>query len=112
LGLLSVWVDRQWSNKLECYAAQGRRVVMAYGSVGVHREELKDKELLSLRTELRNFRLMRSGMIKMIRGTLATLPTLRGAALMSNPKMLETIPIFTLMFKRRARANRHIPHWE
>src|SRR6266849_4574353 len=55
-GLLSVWVDRQWSNKLECYVAQARRVVMAYGLAGAHREELKDKQLPSLRTELRSNR--------------------------------------------------------
>jgi hypothetical protein len=69
---------------------------MAYGLARVHREELKDKQLLSLRTELRNFRLMRSGMIKMVRGAFATLPTLRGATQMSNLKMLGTILIFTL----------------
>src|SRR5258706_9619495 len=34
---------------------------MAYGLVGAHREELKDKQLLSLRTELRNNRLNGSG---------------------------------------------------
>jgi hypothetical protein len=50
-------VDRQWSNKLECYVAQARRVVMAYGLTDAHREELKDKQLLSLRTELRSYRL-------------------------------------------------------
>jgi hypothetical protein len=69
---------------------------MASGLAGVHREELKDNELLSLRTELRNFRLIRSGMIKMIRCAFATLPTLRGATQMSNLKMLGTILIFTL----------------
>jgi hypothetical protein len=41
-------MDRQWSNKLECDAAQARRVVMAYELAGVHREELKDKQPLSL----------------------------------------------------------------
>jgi hypothetical protein len=40
-------VDRQWSSKLECYVAQARGVVMADGLAGAHREELKDKQLLS-----------------------------------------------------------------
>jgi hypothetical protein len=44
---LSVCADRQWSNKLECYVAQARCVVVGYGLAGVHREELKDKRLLS-----------------------------------------------------------------
>jgi hypothetical protein len=87
-------VDRQWSNKLECRVAQARRVVMAYGLAGA-REELKDKQLLSLRCELRSYRLMRSGMIKIVRGAFATLATLRGATQMSNLKMLGTILIFT-----------------
>jgi len=69
---LSVWLDRQWSNKLECYVAQARRVVMAYGLAGAHREELKDKQLLSLRTELRSYRLNGSGMNKTARSTSAT----------------------------------------
>jgi hypothetical protein len=43
---LSVWLDRQWSNKLECYVAQARRVVMADGLAGADLEELKDKQLL------------------------------------------------------------------
>src|SRR5258707_821856 len=68
----SVWVDRQWSNKLECYVAQARRVVMAYGLAGAHREELKDKQLLSLRTELRSYRLNGSGINKIVRSTSAT----------------------------------------
>jgi hypothetical protein len=65
-------VDRQWSNKLECYVAQARRVVMAYGLAGAHREELKDKQLLSLRTELRSYRLNGSGINKIVRSTSAT----------------------------------------
>ena len=44
-------MDRQWSNKLECYVAQARRVVMAYGSAGAHREELKEKQLPLLRLQ-------------------------------------------------------------
>src|SRR5258707_9673069 len=68
----SVWVDRQWSNKLECYVAQARRVVMAYGLAGAHREELKDKQRLSLHTELRSYRLNGSGMNKIVRSTSAT----------------------------------------
>src|SRR5258707_2029480 len=68
----SVWVDRQWSNKLECYAAQGCRVAMAYGLAGAHREELKGKQLLSLRTELRSYRLNGSGINKIVRSTSAT----------------------------------------
>jgi len=46
-------VDRQWSNKLECYVAQAGRIVIAYGLAGARREELKDKQQLALRTELR-----------------------------------------------------------
>jgi hypothetical protein len=40
---------------------------MANGLVGAHREELKDKQLLSLRTELRSYRLNGSGMNKIVR---------------------------------------------
>jgi len=69
---LSVWVDRQWSNQLECYAAQARRVIMAYGLAGAHREELKDKQLLLLRTELRSCRLNGSGINKIVRSMSAT----------------------------------------
>jgi hypothetical protein len=65
-------VDRQWSNKLECYVEQARRAVMAYGLAGAHREELKDKQLLSFRTELRSYRLNGSGMNKIVRSTSAT----------------------------------------
>jgi hypothetical protein len=64
-------VDRQWSNKLECYVAQARRVVMAYGLAGARREELKDKQL-ALRTELRSYRLNGSGMNKIVRSRSAT----------------------------------------
>jgi len=35
--------------QLECHVAQARRIVMAYGLAGAHREELK--ELLSLCTD-------------------------------------------------------------
>jgi hypothetical protein len=59
-------VDRQWSNKPECRVAQARRVVMAYGLGGAELEELKDRQLLSLRTELRSYRLNGSGMNKII----------------------------------------------
>jgi hypothetical protein len=65
-------VDRQWSNKLECSVAQARRVVVTYGLTGAHREELKDKQPLSLRTELRSYRLNGSGMNKIVRSTSAT----------------------------------------
>jgi hypothetical protein len=65
-------VDRQWSNKFECYVAQARRVVMVYGLAGAHREELKDKQLLSLRTELRSYCLNGSGMNKIVRSISAT----------------------------------------
>jgi hypothetical protein len=58
-------VDRQWSNKLECYVAQACRFVSAYGLAGVHREELKDKRLPSLRKKLRRYRLNETGMNKM-----------------------------------------------
>ena len=70
-------MDRQWSNKLECYVAQARRVVMAYGLAGAHREELKDKQLLSLRTELRSYRLNGSGMNKIVRSTSVTLCSIK-----------------------------------
>jgi hypothetical protein len=65
-------VDRQWSNKLERYVAQARRVAMALGLAGAHREELKDKQLLSLRAELRSNRLNRSEMNKIVRSRSAT----------------------------------------
>jgi hypothetical protein len=65
-------VDRQWSNKLECHVAQARCVGIAYGLAGAHREELKDKQLLSLRTELRSYRLDGSGINKIVRSTSAT----------------------------------------
>jgi hypothetical protein len=45
---------------------------MAYGLAGAHREELKEKQLLSLRTELRSYRLNGSGMNKIVRSTSAT----------------------------------------
>ena len=44
---------------------------MAYELTGAHREELKDKQLLSLRTELRSNRLNGSGMNKIVRGASA-----------------------------------------
>jgi len=44
---------------------------MAYGLAGAHREELKEKQLLLLRTELRSYRLNVSGMNKIIRSTSA-----------------------------------------
>jgi hypothetical protein len=65
-------VDRQWSDKLECHVAQARRVVVAYGLAGVHREELKDKQPRSLRAQLRSYRLNGSGMNKIIRSASAT----------------------------------------
>jgi hypothetical protein len=65
-------MDRQWSNKLECYLAQARRLVMAYGLADAHREELKDNKLLSLRAELRSYGLKGSGMNKIVRSTSAT----------------------------------------
>jgi hypothetical protein len=39
---------------------------------GARREELKDKQLLSLRAELRSYRLNGSGMNKIARGRSAT----------------------------------------
>jgi hypothetical protein len=65
-------MDRQWSSKLECYVAQARRVAMAHGLAGAHQEELKGKQLLSLRTELRSYRLNGSGINKIVRSTSAT----------------------------------------
>jgi hypothetical protein len=70
-------VDRQWSNKLECYVAQARRVVMAHGLAGAHRAKLKDKQLLSLRTELRSYRLNGSVMNKIVRSTSVTLCSIK-----------------------------------
>ena len=45
---------------------------MVYGLAGAHREELKDKQLLALRTELRSNRLNGSGMNKTVRSWCAT----------------------------------------
>jgi hypothetical protein len=45
---------------------------MAYGLAGAEREELKDKQLLSLRTELRSNRLNGSGTNKIVRSRSAT----------------------------------------
>jgi hypothetical protein len=44
-------VDGQWSNRLECHVAQARCVVMAYGLAGAHGKELKDEQLLAVRTD-------------------------------------------------------------
>ncbi len=44
---------------------------MAYG-LAAHREELKDKPLLSLHRELRSYRLNGSGINKMVRSRSAT----------------------------------------
>jgi hypothetical protein len=71
-GMLPVWVDRQWSKKLECHVAQAGCVVMGYGLAGAHRKKLNDKRLLSRRTELRSNRLNGSGMNKIVRDTSAT----------------------------------------
>jgi hypothetical protein len=60
------------SSKLESSVAQARRVVMAYGLAGAHREELKDKQLPSLRMELRSNRLNGSGMNKIVQSRSAT----------------------------------------
>jgi hypothetical protein len=57
--------------------------------------EMKDRQLLSLRTELRSYRLNGSGMNKMVRGAFAIPPTLRGAMQMSNLKILGTALILT-----------------
>ncbi len=46
---------------------------MAHGLAGTHREELKDKQLVSLRGELRSYRLNGSGMNKIVRRTSVTL---------------------------------------
>jgi hypothetical protein len=65
-------MDRQCSKELECHVAQAHRVVMAYGLADAPRKELKDKQLLSLCTELRSNRLNRSGMNKIVRSSSAT----------------------------------------
>jgi hypothetical protein len=46
---------------------------MAYGLAGAHREELKDKQPLSLRAELRSYRLNGSGINKIVRSASATM---------------------------------------
>ena len=50
---------------------------MAYGLADAHREELKDKQLLSLRTELRSYRLNGSGINKIVRSTSVTLCSIK-----------------------------------
>ena len=45
---------------------------MGYGLAGAHREELKDKQMLSLRTELRSYRLNGSGTNKIVGSRSAT----------------------------------------
>jgi hypothetical protein len=59
-------VGRHRSNKLERHVAQARRVVMADGLASADLEELNDQQLLSLRMELRSYRLIVSGMNKII----------------------------------------------
>jgi hypothetical protein len=84
-------VDRQWSNKLECYAAQARRVVMAHGLAGAHREELKDKQPLPLCTELRSYRLNGSGMNKIVRSRSATPWSIKRSTYMSKLAIVAAI---------------------
>jgi hypothetical protein len=50
---------------------------MAYGSADAHREELKDKRLLALGTELRSNRLNASGMNKIVRSRSVTSYSIR-----------------------------------
>jgi hypothetical protein len=50
---------------------------VTYGLTGAHREELKDKQPLSLRTELRSYRLNGSGMNKIVQSTSATLCSIK-----------------------------------
>jgi len=64
----SIMVKR---SRMLCRA--GRRVIMAYGVTAAHREELKDKQQLSFRTELRSYRLNGSGMNKIVRSGSSTL---------------------------------------
>jgi hypothetical protein len=56
--------------RMLCRAGTPRRHGLWIG--GAHREELKDKQLLSLRTELRSYRLNGSGINKIARSTSAT----------------------------------------
>jgi hypothetical protein len=84
-------VDRQWSNKLECHAPQARRVATAYGLAGAHREELKDKQLLPLRTELRSYRPNGSGMNKIVRSTSATPWSIKRSTYMSKLAIVAAI---------------------
>ena len=50
---------------------------MAHGLAGTHREELKDKQLVSLRGELRSYRLNGSGMNKIVRSTSVKLSSIK-----------------------------------
>lgn len=59
----------------------GRCVVMAHGVSGAHREKLKDKQLLSLRTELRSYRLNGSGVNKIVRSASSTLCSIKRSSL-------------------------------
>jgi hypothetical protein len=43
---------------------------MVYGATGAHQEELKEKRLLSLPTELRSYRPIGSGMNKIVRSNI------------------------------------------
>ncbi len=64
------WIDNGQTSSNA--VSQARRVVMAYGLAGAHWEELKDEQLLALRTELRSNRLNGSGMNKIVRSRSAT----------------------------------------
>jgi hypothetical protein len=50
---------------------------VAYGATGDHREELRDKQLLSLRQELRSYRLNGSGTNEIVRGASSTLYSIK-----------------------------------
>src|SRR5580700_8279346 len=70
-------MERQWSNKPERHVAQARRVVMANGLAGARREELKDRQFLSLHAERRSDDLNGSGMNKIVRSSSATPHSIR-----------------------------------
>jgi hypothetical protein len=73
------------ANRLDGYVAQARVVVMADGLAGAHRKELKDKQLLVLRAELRSNRLNGSGMNKIARSRSATPHGIKRSKLRNRP---------------------------
>jgi len=94
--VLSVWVGRQRSNQLECYAVQARRVVMASRMTCVRWQELEDEQILALRTELRSNRPNGSGTNKIVRSRSATTSSVQRSKVMSRPAIVATILVVAL----------------